>query len=127
MVRIDDRYEANAYAVAQGERWYRWYNCAGCHSNGGGGMGPPLMDDKWIYGYAPGQIAASIVQGRPNGMPSFAGRIPDDQVWQIVAYVRSMSGQVRKDVAPSRTDSLSSGAPPESRRDREIPQNVAPH
>ena len=25
-------------------------------------------------------------------MPSFRGRIPDAQVWQLVAYVRSMSG-----------------------------------
>ncbi len=127
MNRIDDRYEANAYAVSQGQRWFRWYNCAGCHSHGGGGIGPPLMDDKWLYGSAPAQIAASIVQGRPNGMPSFAGRIPDDQVWQLVAYVRSMSGQVRMDVAPTRSDSLSTGAPPESRRDKDPLNHVAPH
>lgn len=127
MNRVDNRYEGNAYAVSQGQRWFRWYNCSGCHGNGGGNFGPPLMDDKWLYGSAPAQIAASILQGRPNGMPSFAGRIPDDQVWQIVAYVRSMSGQVRKDVAPGRTDSLATGAPPEGRRDRAVPQVVAPH
>jgi cytochrome c oxidase cbb3-type subunit 3 len=127
MNRIDNRFEANAYAVAQGKRWYRWYNCSGCHASGGGGMGPPLMDDQWLYGSAPAQVAASIVQGRPRGMPSFAGRITDEQVWQIVAYVRSMSGQVRADVAPSRGDSLSSGAEPENRREPEQPRNVAPH
>jgi cytochrome c oxidase cbb3-type subunit 3 len=27
-------------------------------------------------------------------------------VWQIVAYVRSMSGLLRKDVAPGRTDDM---------------------
>jgi cytochrome c oxidase cbb3-type subunit 3 len=126
MNRIDNRYEGNAYAVSQGKRWFRWYNCNGCHASGGGGMGPALMDDKWLYGSAPSQIAASIVQGRPNGMPAFASRIPDDQVWQLVAYVRSMSGQVRADVAPTRGDSLSSGAKPESRREQEKPRNVAP-
>ena len=47
-------------------------------------MGPPLMDDKWIYGSAPENIYATIIQGRPNGMPSFAGKIPTQQVWQIV-------------------------------------------
>jgi hypothetical protein len=32
--------EDNAYELQQGKRWYRWYNCQGCHSHGGGGMGP---------------------------------------------------------------------------------------
>jgi len=109
--------DRNAYAVNQGKRLFRWYNCSGCHGGGGGGgMGVTLMDAEWRYGYDPKAIYASIVEGRPNGMPSFGGRIPDDQVWQLVAYVRSLSGQLRKDVAPSRSDSLS-GAPPENTRE----------
>lgn len=114
-------YEENAFAVNQGKRLYRWYNCNGCHANGGGGIGPPLMDADWRYGGGPAQIFQSIVQGRPNGMPSFGGHIPDDQVWQIVAYVRSMSGQLRKDVAPSRADGMSQGEP-ENARDRLPPR-----
>src|SRR5690606_19958893 len=69
-----------------------WYNCAGCHFNGGGGMGPPLMDDEWIYGSSPAHIFATIVEGRPNGMPTYGGKIPEHQVWQIVAYVRTLGG-----------------------------------
>ncbi len=126
MQRIANRYESNAYAVSQGQRWFRWYNCNGCHANGGGGMGPALMDAQWLYGSAPAQVAASIVQGRPNGMPSFAGRIPDEQVWQLVAYIRSMSGLVRADVAPGRSDSLSPGREPETRREPETPRNAPP-
>ena len=120
-------YEANAYAVNQGKRLYRWYNCSGCHAQGGGGMGPALMDAKWFYGSRPADIFATITEGRPNGMPAFGGRIPEDQIWQITAYVRSLSGQLRKDVAPSRADSLA-GAPPENERDREQPiaANPAP-
>lgn len=114
------RVEANAYAVNQGKRLFRWYNCNGCHAGGGGNMGPPLMDGEWLYGHEPQAIYASIVEGRPRGMPAFGGRIPDDQLWQIVAYVRSLSGQLRKDVAPSRGDSMS-GAPPENERDKETP------
>jgi len=114
------RDDENAFAVNQGKRLFRWYNCSGCHAQGGGNMGPPLMDDKWLYGHAPAAIYATIVEGRPNGMPAFGGRIPDDQLWQIVAYVRSLSGQLRKDVAPSRSDSLS-GAAPENERDQETP------
>ena len=104
-------YDDNAYAVNEGKRLFRWYNCSGCHFNGGGGIGPPLMDSAWIYGSTPADIFASIMQGRPNGMPSFGGHIPEDQVWKIVAYVRSMGGGVRSDVAPSRDDGLYPGKP----------------
>jgi len=114
------RDDENAFAVNQGKRLFRWYNCSGCHAQGGGNMGPPLMDDKWLYGHAPAAIYATIVEGRPNGMPAFGGRIPEDQLWQIVAYVRSLSGQLRKDVAPSRSDGMA-GAPPENVRDEERP------
>jgi cytochrome c oxidase cbb3-type subunit 3 len=113
-------YEENAFAANQGKRLYRWYNCNGCHGNGGGGIGPALMDGQWKYGSEPAAIFASITQGRPQGMPSFGGHIPEDQVWQIVAYVRSMSGQLRKDVAPSRGDTLYPGNP-ENARPREAP------
>jgi cytochrome c oxidase cbb3-type subunit 3 len=118
-------YEENAYAVNQGKRLFRWYNCSGCHAQGGGGMGVPLMDDKWIYGSAPADIFRTIQQGRPNGMPSFGGRIPEDQVWQLVAYVRSMSGQLRSDVAPSRADGLA-GSGAENSRNQEVPVPAPP-
>jgi cytochrome c oxidase cbb3-type subunit III len=107
--------QANAYDVQQGKQWFRWYNCVGCHSHGGGGMGPPLMDSSWIYGSDPDSVFATIMQGRPNGMPSFRGRIPEGQAWQLVAYVRSMSGLGSKQAAPSRADAME-GAPPENRR-----------
>jgi cytochrome c oxidase cbb3-type subunit 3 len=100
------KYEDNAYAVAEGKRLYTAYNCVGCHAQGGGSIGPALMDDVWIYGSRPDQVYSTIVQGRPNGMPSFAGRIADYQIWELAAYVRSMSGQLPSDVAPSRSDEM---------------------
>jgi cytochrome c oxidase cbb3-type subunit 3 len=99
-------YAENAWAVSQGKRLYTWFNCHGCHAQGGGDIGPALMDAAWIYGDAPSEVYASIVQGRPNGMPSYGGKIPDAQVWWLVAYVRSMSGQLRKDVRPGRDDHM---------------------
>ena len=99
-------YEDNAYAVSQGKTLYNQYNCSGCHFQGGGGIGPPLMDADWIYGSRPENIYETIAEGRPNGMPSFEGKIVPDQIWQIVAYVRSMSGLLRKDVAPGRDDAM---------------------
>ena len=69
-------YEQNAYHLNQGKALFSAMNCNGCHSNGGGGMGPALMDDVWIYGSDFVNIAASIRDGRPNGMPSFGRALP---------------------------------------------------
>ena len=85
-------YEGNAHAMTEGQRLYNWYNCSGCHFRGGGGIGPALMDDVWIYGKDPGNIYATIVEGRPNGMPSWRGKIPEYQIWQIVTYVETLRG-----------------------------------
>lgn len=105
-----NEYEENAHAVSEGMTLFSYYNCSGCHgSGGGGGMGPPLIDHKWIYGADPSNVFATIVEGRPNGMPSFRGRIPDYQVWQLAAYVRALGGLVPMDVPPSRPDNMSSG------------------
>jgi cytochrome c oxidase cbb3-type subunit 3 len=117
--------ESSAYELSQGKQWYRWYNCAGCHANGGGSIGPALMDNNWIYGKKPDEIFATIMEGRPNGMPSFRGRIPEAQAWQIVAYVRSLSGLVTQTAAPNRGDTMS-GSPPESRRKPDRPDEKKP-
>jgi cytochrome c oxidase cbb3-type subunit 3 len=99
-------YQESAYAVSEGQKLFEEYNCVGCHAHGGGGIGPPLMDSDWIYGSEPGNVFATIMQGRPNGMPSFRNRIPQYQTWEIVAYVRSLSGLLPKGVSPSRTDEI---------------------
>jgi cytochrome c oxidase cbb3-type subunit III len=85
-------YSGDAKAIAEGARLWDWFNCSGCHAGGGGGMGPPLIDDEWIYGRQPGQIFNVIVEGRPNGMPSYGGRIPEREIWQIIAFIESMGG-----------------------------------
>ena len=109
---IGRHYERNAYHITQGGRWYKAFNCAGCHGAGGGGnMGPALMDDQWRYGGNIDQIHATILEGRPNGMPAWRGKLTDAQAWQLSAYIRAMSGNVRKDAAPSRREGMSAAPP----------------
>jgi cytochrome c oxidase cbb3-type subunit III len=105
------RYEKNAWHVSEGQRLYTDFNCVECHAHGGGGIGPPLIDDEWIYGASSPQIVATLIQGRPNGMPSFRNLLTEQQMWQIAAYVRAMAGQVPKDVPPSRGDTLANTTP----------------
>ncbi|MDB4877213.1 MAG: cytochrome c class [Gemmatimonadetes bacterium] len=99
-------YDDNAYGTTEGQVLFEQMNCSGCHANGGGGMGPPLMDDEWVYGSKPDQIFASIAEGRPNGMPTWKYRLNNQQIWQLVAYVRSLSGLTPKGARPSREDHM---------------------
>jgi cytochrome c oxidase cbb3-type subunit 3 len=123
---VKNEYEENSYALSEGQHLFSAFNCTGCHAHGGGDKGPALMDDTWIYGSNPEQVFASIVEGRPNGMPAFRGKIPNHQVWQLVAYVRSLSGLVSQLVAPNREDAMKTTPPPNSMSKPE-PKNVAPH
>ena len=69
------------------------------------------MDEKWRYGGTIDAIQATILDGRPNGMPSFRNRVTDTQAWQLAAYVRALSGNVRKDAVPSRREGLAATPP----------------
>jgi cytochrome c oxidase cbb3-type subunit III len=104
-------YDNNAPAISQGQQLYTQMNCVGCHFHGGGGMGPPLMDDEWRYGGRIDQIATTIAEGRPNGMPSWRDKLTEDQIWDLAAYVRSLSGLPSKDAVSSRSESMSAGTP----------------
>jgi cytochrome c oxidase cbb3-type subunit 3 len=85
------RYYDNVDAVVAGKTLFASMNCAGCHTNGGGGMAPSLLDNQWIYGGRLEQIHQTIVEGRPNGMPAWGTVLPDEAIWYLSAYVRSMS------------------------------------
>jgi cytochrome c oxidase cbb3-type subunit III len=110
-------YDNNANAISQGQQLYMQMNCVGCHSHGGGGMGPALMDDEWRYGGRIDQIATTIAEGRPNGMPAWRGKLTEDQIWDLAAYVRSLSGLPSKDAVSSRSEEMSGPTP----------QSLTPH
>ncbi|HET8833085.1 MAG TPA: c-type cytochrome [Gemmatimonadales bacterium] len=88
---ISNPYTGDKAAIMAGRRLFTGMNCAGCHSGyAGGGMGPSLRDSLWIYGNGDAQIFSSIAEGRPYGMPAWAGRLQDDQIWRLVAYIRTL-------------------------------------
>jgi len=116
-------YSTSAYHIGEGQRLYSWMNCAGCHGpHGGGGMGPSLMDGRWRYGSSMSDIVRTIDGGRPNGMPSFHNRLTGQQMWQLAAYVRVLSGLAPKDAVPSRDEGMSSKAPYTQRKPNDPPQ-----
>lgn len=115
---IVNPFEGNEREIGEGRRLYVWMNCHGCHgTKGGGGIGPPLADGAWIYGGAPANIHQAIVQGRPNGMPAYGDRLPDESIWRIAAFVRSLSEEAGGDRDPPRSPaSPGEGEDPRARR-----------
>jgi cytochrome c oxidase cbb3-type subunit III len=78
-------------AAAQGRQLFVRFNCSGCHGGrAGGGMGPSLRDVDWLYGAADAQIFASISEGRAHGMPTWAPKLTTDQIWMLVAYIKTL-------------------------------------
>jgi mono/diheme cytochrome c family protein len=87
-------YEGDKNAIAQGGKLFVAYNCLDCHgADGSGAMGPSFQDGRWHFGGSPAEVFESIYQGRPDGMPAWGGRITNDQIWMLTAYVRSLSSK----------------------------------
>ena len=84
---------ADPQAHAMGERLFL-NNCAQCHgSDAGGARGfPNLRDNDWLYGGEPEKIKESIANGRNGVMPPIGATLGEENVRNVVAYVRSLSG-----------------------------------
>ncbi len=94
LLSIKNPYDGDKSATATGGKLFVAYNCLDCHgAEGSGAMGPSFQDGRWHFGGSPGEVFESIYQGRPDGMPSWGGRITNDQIWMLTAYVRSLSSK----------------------------------
>jgi mono/diheme cytochrome c family protein len=91
---VTNPYEGDRRAITVGGQLFVGYNCMDCHgAEGSGAMGPSFQDGRWHFGGSPGEVFESIYQGRPDGMPSWGGRISNEQIWMLTAYVRSLSSK----------------------------------
>jgi mono/diheme cytochrome c family protein len=91
VARPTNPFTADRAAGGEGRQIFTDFNCAGCHGDhAGGGMGPSLRDVDWIYGNGDGQIFSSIAEGRAHGMPSWASKLTEDQIWRLVTYIKAL-------------------------------------
>ena len=83
--------------------------CNGCHGGtGGGGMGPPLTNQVWVYGKDDDTLFRLIALGSDElqkqgysrkGSENVVGPMPpmgtvvksDDDLWKIIAWIRSVN------------------------------------
>jgi putative heme-binding domain-containing protein len=87
-VEVDQNPHGAASDIAAGEQLFLG-NCSSCHGgNATGGRGPNLRRRPYRNGNDDAQVFAIIQNGLP-GMPW--NGLADRSVWQIVAYLRSLS------------------------------------
>jgi len=80
----------DAEVIAKGKRLYNQTGCIACHGNNArGAVGPDLTDDEWLRQPTDEMIFNTIRNGRSGTvMSGFAGDITDEQIWQIITWLR---------------------------------------
>jgi|SRR5262245_16595858 len=88
-----NKFTGDAEAIKAGRALFLKWGCSGCHGvGGGGGMGPPLTDDVWKFGSSD-EVLFKLIKGQIDAatMPKvFGAQMTDDEIWQIIAFVRSI-------------------------------------
>src|SRR6218665_644742 len=65
-------------------------NCAVCHKDGRGDIGPNLTDEYWLYGNDIKDVFKTIKSGTSNGMPDHASKLNPVQIQQVGSFVLSL-------------------------------------
>ncbi|HEX3719962.1 MAG TPA: cytochrome c oxidase subunit II [Verrucomicrobiae bacterium] len=95
--------------VQSGESLFRQLGCSGCHMGNSVIRAPPLegvfgkpvpLNDRTVVqadeGYIRDSIlfpAKQIVGGYTNDMPSFTGKVNEEQMLELIAYIKSLETQ----------------------------------
>lgn len=71
-------------------------NCQSCHgANLAGGRGPSLFAADFLSSHSDDALKAIVKSGVANSeMQSFTGRLSDDEIDQVIAYLRIRGGQL---------------------------------
>lgn len=87
--------EANPEAVERAAPIFAM-QCAACHGDDGKGDmtqgAPNLADAIWLYGGDRATIYETLNNGRGGVMPNWAGRLTEEQIVALSAYVHSLGG-----------------------------------
>jgi mono/diheme cytochrome c family protein len=102
-----------AASIALGKRFYL-VHCVDCHDQDGKGLnrrdynGTPPADltdpDDWLHGTSPEAIFSSIRDGAKEDMPAFKDKLQDEQVWNVVNFLRSLWPEGKRPKMETATD-----------------------
>jgi cytochrome c oxidase cbb3-type subunit III len=95
-------YGSDTGAVRRGHDLFLGMNCSGCHGQDAktGIFAPNLTDNYWRYGGSDADVFNSIYEGRARGMPAWGAVLDTNQIWELVAYIRSLGGMTGPRLPP---------------------------
>ena len=72
-------------------------NCQSCHGNTlAGGRGPSLFSESLLSSHSDAALGQIIKTGIPGSdMPSFAGKFSDDEIAELITYLRVQGGRLK--------------------------------
>ncbi|PWB77629.1 MAG: hypothetical protein C3F08_09685 [Candidatus Methylomirabilota bacterium] len=88
-------FTGNPDAIKEGRQQYLQAGCPGCHGSGGGGAmagATPFIHPKWKFA-GDDDTLFKVIKGTYPGqtMPAvFGANLSDEQVWKIIAWIRSI-------------------------------------
>jgi len=89
--------EGNDEAIKNGQGLFR-ARCADCHGMDARGVRAPDLTQVWASGRTDEGLFRTLRNGVPGTeMPSVGPRTPDDEVWKILAYLRTIAAQAPTD------------------------------
>lgn len=87
---VKNPFAGKADAIKEGDKIFD-AKCSECHMDGTGGAGPNLTDETWIYGGSDAEVFETISGGRKGGMPSWKKDLSKDDIWKVIAFIRSIA------------------------------------
>ncbi|MEE2777573.1 MAG: c-type cytochrome [Acidobacteriota bacterium] len=86
-------YLADEAALKRASQLFRAVCTGYCHTTEGAGReAPDLFDCESMHGGSDQEVFTVITGGLPNTqMQAFGGKLPDEDLWRIVAYLRANS------------------------------------
>jgi cytochrome c oxidase cbb3-type subunit 3 len=98
VMALSDMIEPTPAGTSRGAEIFA-LQCASCHMEDGTGdraIGAPnLVDREWLYGSDPEQIRNTIWRGPYGVMPAWEGRLSDETITALAAYVYLLGGGER--------------------------------
>ena len=91
-VNAPNPFAGNTEIIADGKKLYFQVGCQGCHGGGGGGgMAASVIDDVWKFG-SDDETLFKLIKGQIPGqtMPTVYNVLPDEDVWKMLAFIRSV-------------------------------------
>ena len=89
-------------SITRGKAWFA-QNCPLCHGDDGKAQGSAIAvaadltaPSLWKYGASDAQIFSTIRNGAGDNMPAFGGDLKDQQIWELVNFIRSIGPEDKK-------------------------------